>query len=121
VDVFHFKSKHKESNIKCGQHCNPYIWPELRTEDGKWQFNSSAAEQTNAWYGGLLAIVHNMQADRYKFFLDEMIKQWNRMVVKELKCKGKHPYDIPRETLLLCSISKMTFYVLIQIHNKNRT
>jgi len=36
VDVFHFKSKHKESNIECGQHCNPYIWPELHTEDRKW-------------------------------------------------------------------------------------
>jgi hypothetical protein len=100
VDVFHFKSKHKESDVECGQHCNPYIWPELRTEDGKWRFNSSAAEQTNAWYGGFLAIVRDMQADRYEFFLDEMIKRRNRMVVKELKRKGKHPYNIPRETLL---------------------
>jgi hypothetical protein len=47
VDVFHFKSKHKESDINCGSNCNPYIWPELRT-DGKWWFNSSAAEQANA-------------------------------------------------------------------------
>src|ERR1700720_4618560 len=61
IDVFHFKSKHKESDIECGRHCNPYIWPELRTEDGKWQFNSSAAEQTNAWYGGFLAIVRDIR------------------------------------------------------------
>jgi hypothetical protein len=52
VDVFHFKSKHKESNVDCGQNCNPYIRLELRTEDGMWQFNSSAAEQANSWIGG---------------------------------------------------------------------
>ncbi|KAJ6461813.1 hypothetical protein C8R45DRAFT_1179095 [Mycena sanguinolenta] len=56
VDVFHFKSKHKEGDTDCGANCNPYIWPELRTDDGKWRFNSSAAEQTNAWFGGFLAI-----------------------------------------------------------------
>jgi hypothetical protein len=84
VDVFHFKSKHKESNIKCGLHYNPYIWPELRTDDGQWRFNSSAAEQTNAWYGGFLAIVQDMEADRYELFLDEMIKWQNRMIVNEL-------------------------------------
>jgi hypothetical protein len=106
VDVFHFKSKHKESDIECGQHCNPYIWPELRTDDGKWRFNSSAAEQANAWYGGFLAIVRDMQADRYEFFLDEMIKQRNRMIVKEPKDKGKKPYNIPRDTLLSPDASK---------------
>ena len=100
VDVFHFKSKHKESDIDCGWNCNPYIWPELRTEDGKWRFNSSAAEQTNAWYGGFLAIVRNMQADRYEFFLDEMIKRRNHLIVKELQRKGKAPYRIPRDELL---------------------
>jgi len=100
VDVFHFKSKHKESDIKCGRNCNPYIWPELRTEDGKWRFNSSAAEQTNAWYGGFLAIVRDMQADRYEFFLDEMIKRRNRLIVKELRKQGNAPYRIPRDELL---------------------
>ncbi|KAF7975171.1 hypothetical protein HWV62_10361 [Athelia sp. TMB] len=100
VDVFHFKSKHKESDLDCGRHCNPYIWPELRTEEGRWRFNSSAAEQTNAWYGGFLAIVRDMQADRYEFFLDEMIKRRNRVIVGELRRKGKNPYNIPREDLL---------------------
>jgi hypothetical protein len=100
VDVFHFKSKHKESDIDCGWNCNPYIWPELRTEDGKWCFNSLAAKQTNAWYGGFLAIVQNMQADRYEFFLDEMIKRRNHLIVKELQRKGKAPYRIPRDELL---------------------
>ncbi|KAK7689729.1 hypothetical protein QCA50_006368 [Cerrena zonata] len=53
VDVFHFKSKHKEKDLDCGHNCNPYIWPELCINDGKWQFNSSAA---NAWYGGFQVI-----------------------------------------------------------------
>lgn len=100
VDVFHFKSKHKESDEDCGRNCNPYIWPELRTADGKWRFNSSAAEQTNAWFGGFQSMVREMQIDRYEFFLDEMIKRRNRNLIKELHRKGKAPYSIPREDLL---------------------
>ncbi|KDR68401.1 hypothetical protein GALMADRAFT_231368 [Galerina marginata CBS 339.88] len=100
VDVFHFKSKHKESDEACGANCNPYIWPELRTPEGGWRFNSSAAEQTNAWFGGFQAMVREMQADRYDFFLDEMIKRRNRIVIKELKEKRQSPYLIPREELL---------------------
>ncbi|KAJ7211529.1 hypothetical protein C8J57DRAFT_1097682, partial [Mycena rebaudengoi] len=73
VDVFHFKSKHKEGDIDCGLHCNPYIWPELCTPDGKWRFNSSAAEQANGWFGGFQSMVREMAAERYDFFLHEMI------------------------------------------------
>ena len=58
------------------------------------------AEQTNAWYGGFLAVVRDMQADRYEFFFDEMIKRRNRMIVKELWRKGKAPYRIPQDELL---------------------
>ena len=100
VDVFHFKSKHKESDEDCGRNCNPYIWPELRTEEGTWRFNSSAAEQTNAWAKGFQSIVREMQADRYDFFLDEMVKCRNRILIKELARKGAAPYLIPREDLL---------------------
>jgi hypothetical protein len=100
VDVFHFKCKHKASDEKCNTFCNPARWPELCTPDGKWRFNSSAAEQANAWIGGFQAIVREMQADRYEFFLDELIKRRNRNVIKELKRKGKAPHEIPREELL---------------------
>jgi len=100
VDVFHFKCKHKEQDIDCGRNCNPYIWPELRTDDGKWRFNSSAAEQTNAWFGGYQAIVREMQADRYEFFLDEMIKRRNRLIIKDLERRMKRPYRISRDVLL---------------------
>ncbi len=100
VDVFHFKSKHKESDIECGTHCNPYIWPELRTADGKWRFNSSAAEQINAWFCKYHAIVREMDTDRYNFFLDEMVKQRNRVTVRRLREKGHKPYRIPRHVLL---------------------
>ncbi|KAJ7429546.1 hypothetical protein B0H11DRAFT_2405433 [Mycena galericulata] len=100
VDVFHFKSKHKETDLFCGANCNPYLWPELRTEDGKWRFNSSAAEQTNAWFGGFHSIVREMLVDRYNFFLDEMIKRRNRTLIKDLYRRGKAPGNIPREYLL---------------------
>ncbi|KAJ7128595.1 hypothetical protein C8R44DRAFT_909853 [Mycena epipterygia] len=100
VDVFHFKSKHKETDLDCGANCNPYIWPELRTPEGKWRFNSSAAEQTNAWFGGFQSIVREMTVDRYNFFLDEMIKRRNRILVKDLRKRGKAPHNIPRELLL---------------------
>ncbi|KAJ3725375.1 hypothetical protein C8R42DRAFT_640253 [Lentinula raphanica] len=49
VDVFHFKSKHKESDEFCQKHCNPAQWTELVGDDGEWIFNSSAAEQSNVW------------------------------------------------------------------------
>jgi hypothetical protein len=100
VDVFHFKSKHKESDVDCGANCNPYIWPELRTEDGKWRFNSSAAEQTNAWFGGFQSMVQEMPVERYNFLLDEMIKRRNRALVKDLHRHQKAPHNIPREILL---------------------
>lgn len=100
VDVFHFKSKHKESDKDCGKYCNPYIWPELRTEDGEWRFNSSAAEQTNAWFGGFQAIVREMSVERYEFFLDEMIKRKNRIIIRDLEARGKSPHIIPHDELL---------------------
>ncbi|KAF7979107.1 hypothetical protein HWV62_43638 [Athelia sp. TMB] len=52
VDVFHFKSKHKETDEFCQRHCNPALWKELYNEDGSWVFNSSAAEQANVWMVG---------------------------------------------------------------------
>lgn len=100
VDVFHFKSKHKESDTECNANCNPAIWPELQTSDGNWRFNSSAAEQANAWIGGYQSIVREMQADRYEFFLDEMIRRRNKNLIKDLRRKGKAPYNIPRDVLL---------------------
>jgi len=99
VDVFHFKCKHKADDDHCNANCNPYIWEELRTPDGNWRFNSSAAEQANAWIGGYQAILREMQADRYEFFLDEMIKRRNRNIIRDLEKKGKKPDELPREDL----------------------
>ncbi|KAK7676519.1 hypothetical protein QCA50_020537 [Cerrena zonata] len=73
VDVFHMKSKHKESDEFCGRWCNPAHFPDLMVND-KWCFNSSAAEMTNAWFGGFQGIVREMRVDWYEFFLDEMIQ-----------------------------------------------
>ena len=100
VDVFHFKCKHKVSDVDCGRYCNPAIWPELRINDQEWRFNSSAAEQANTWIGGYQAIVREMQVDRFEFFLDEMIKRRNRILVKDLRRRLKAPYSIPRHILL---------------------
>ena len=74
VDVFHFKSKHLETNIFCQQNCNPAAYPELISEDNKgWYFNSSITEQTNVWLRGYHAICQEMLVDKYTFFLYEMI------------------------------------------------
>ncbi|KDQ56789.1 hypothetical protein JAAARDRAFT_59037 [Jaapia argillacea MUCL 33604] len=100
VDVFHMKTKHKESDDFCNSHCNPINWPELTTTDGQWRFNSSAAEITNAWFGGFQAIVREMRVDRYNFFLDEMIKLRNEFIVMDLRRRHKAPYNIPQEELL---------------------
>ncbi|KAJ8489877.1 hypothetical protein ONZ45_g13412 [Pleurotus djamor] len=95
VDAFHYKSKHKTPDEFCQKHCNPARWPELVVDDGKWRFNSSVAEQANAWLGGYLAIVREMLPHRFEFFLDEMIKRRNEYVVEKLWQEGKIPYRIP--------------------------
>ncbi|KAG7100133.1 hypothetical protein E1B28_001913 [Marasmius oreades] len=100
VDVFHFKSKHSESDAFCQQHCNPAQWAELVGEDGKWVFNSSIAEQTNVWIGGYQAIVRDMLAHNYDFFLDEMIKRRNQILVAKLRRTANYPYHVPPGHLL---------------------
>jgi len=93
VDVFHFKCKHSEEDRFCQENCDPSKYPELLGEDGKaWYFNSSIAEQTNAWLGGYQAICREMTTHRYNFFLDEMIRCRNIMTKEKLvkeKCKPK--------------------------------
>ncbi|KZT04193.1 uncharacterized protein LAESUDRAFT_738004 [Laetiporus sulphureus 93-53] len=90
IDIFHFKCKHKEIDIICDTHCNPYLWSELRTNDDQWRFNSSAAEQANVWFGKYQAIIREMQ----------MVKHRNHMIVRKLERKGHKLYIIPREELL---------------------
>ncbi|KAI0739978.1 hypothetical protein C8Q80DRAFT_1112092 [Daedaleopsis nitida] len=92
VDVFHWKCKHKKSDDACSIHCNPYSFPELLAEDGDgWFFNTSIAEQTNVWFGGFHAIVREMTATRFDFFLDEMIKQRNALTRDSLEAAGWTP------------------------------
>ncbi|KAJ3520707.1 hypothetical protein NMY22_g12634 [Coprinellus aureogranulatus] len=100
VDVFHFKSKHKESDKECNANCNPAMHKDLVTSDGRWRFNSSAAEQANAWIGGYQAMVREMRAIRYDFFLDEMIRRRNCLIVRELERNEKTPFNVPRSALL---------------------
>jgi len=103
VDVFHFKSKHKVTDEFCQKHCNPARWTELvdrdadkdGNESAKWIFNSSAAEQVNVWLGGYIAIVHDMLAHRFDFFLDEMVKRRNEEVIDRLHLVGNAPYHVP--------------------------
>ena len=99
VDVFHFKSKHRETDIECQLHCNPAAFPELVDGD-KWRVNTSICEETNAWLGGYLAIVREMTAVRYTFFLDEMIKRRNRWTVARLEKNGYRPRRIPYACLI---------------------
>ncbi|KAA1475663.1 hypothetical protein DENSPDRAFT_826307 [Dentipellis sp. KUC8613] len=99
VDAFHAKTKHKESDEFCGTHCNAAMFPEL-VVNGHWRFNSSAAEMTNAWFGGFQAMTREMRAARYDFFLDEMIKLRNRTIVGDLHSSGAQPVVLPLEILL---------------------
>jgi len=109
VDVFHFKAKHKITDDYCNTNCNPAQWPELRKGENssEWWFNSSAAEQVNAWVGGYQAIVQEMQVDRYNFFLDEMVHRRNEWLEAELKRAGHAPRRIPRHDLGVIPSSNM--------------
>lgn len=51
----------------------------------------SICEQTNVWIGGYQAILRDMEAVWYNFFLDEMIKRKNRYITRRLKAKGHAP------------------------------
>jgi hypothetical protein len=93
VDVY-WTSKHKKGGEECAYHCNPYVFPELLKSggDGKeWAFNSSIAEQTNVWLGGYHAILREMGATKFNFFLDEMIIRKNRLTVAKLREDGCCP------------------------------
>ncbi|KAG6914131.1 hypothetical protein DXG01_002276 [Tephrocybe rancida] len=94
VNVFHFKSKHKLSDKFCQENCNPAAFPEL-IKAGKWTINTSICEQTNVWFDGYQAIMHDMEVTRYNFFLDEMIKRRNRYVIEELEEQGHEPWSTP--------------------------
>ncbi|KZO90569.1 hypothetical protein CALVIDRAFT_490265 [Calocera viscosa TUFC12733] len=105
VDVFHFKAKHSEKDDYCGQHCNPLLFPDIYDAPSKtWFFNSSAAEQTNAWLNGYHSIVHDLDATCFDFFLDEMIKERNRFLLHTLQQQGKHPHLIPHDYLFSKSV-----------------
>ncbi|KAK7051197.1 hypothetical protein VNI00_004697 [Paramarasmius palmivorus] len=95
VDVFHFKSKHKQSDHYCGQHCNPYKFPELMTKDTngkeKWAFNTSVCEQTNVWVNGFVPICREMGGLFYDFFLNVMVLKRNEFTKRRLENQGKNP------------------------------
>ena len=55
---------------------------------------------TNAWLGGFQAMVREMRASRYDFFLDEMILWRNRIIIEDLQKSHQQPQVVPREWLL---------------------
>ncbi|KAI0082933.1 hypothetical protein BDY19DRAFT_901310 [Irpex rosettiformis] len=91
VDVFHFNCKHSAIDIFCQQNCNPCAFPELIDENGGWFFNTSVAEQTNAWVGGYQSICREMHVAKYNFFLDKMIIRRNRVMLAKLEANGHQP------------------------------
>ncbi|KAI0744593.1 hypothetical protein C8Q76DRAFT_605770, partial [Earliella scabrosa] len=101
VDVFHAITKHKDSDAFCQMHCNPAGFPELYDKSDQWVFNSSAAEQTNVWFGQFLAVVREMGEVNYNFFLDEMIVIHNEWQEGVLAGRGAQPTLVPRDELAL--------------------
>ncbi|THV00023.1 hypothetical protein K435DRAFT_606423, partial [Dendrothele bispora CBS 962.96] len=95
VDVFHFKSKHKESDTYCGQNCNPFDFPELlyTDENGrtKWYFNTSIAEQTNTWFSRYQPMCREMGSIFYDFFLNQMVLMHNVHKKNQLTREGFNP------------------------------
>ncbi|KAJ7708797.1 hypothetical protein B0H17DRAFT_916967, partial [Mycena rosella] len=89
IDIFHATNHHDD--LFCTTHNSPALFPELTDAEGKPVFNSSVAEQTNAWFGGYQSIVREMSVPRYNFYLDEMIALRNRFLVAELKKDGHAP------------------------------
>lgn len=99
VDVFHAHTKHKDGDTFCQMNCNPVGFPELLEDGCNWVFNSSAAEQANAWFGKYQPIVKEMAVPRYNFFLDEMIALLNQWLERRLHGQRQKPHFIPQNDL----------------------
>ncbi|KAF8295682.1 hypothetical protein DL93DRAFT_2150938 [Clavulina sp. PMI_390] len=81
VDVFHFK--HHSGDPTCQKYCNPT--PSIRTDpnlveeiegsDGRLRrsFNSEAAEQLNAWFGGYASQLSHMHPANHDFLIQIML------------------------------------------------
>ncbi|EJU04221.1 hypothetical protein DACRYDRAFT_40663, partial [Dacryopinax primogenitus] len=92
VDVFHYKMKHADNNVYCSTHCNLASFPELYDPASKtWMFNSLACKQTNAWICKYQGQLQEMSAIRFKFFLDEVIKVRNEVIIEGLEHRGFAP------------------------------
>jgi hypothetical protein len=96
VDVFHHKTKHKETDTWCQTRCNPAGFPEMlwfnpTTKKTEWYFNTSIAEQTNVWLGGFHSMCRELRPLFYDFFLDEMIMIRNQITQKRLVQQGHGP------------------------------
>lgn len=87
--------KHKKTDHDCQMYCNPARYPEVVNPDGTWAFNSSAAEQVNAWFGCFHSVVKEMTPERFAFYLDEMIRIRNDFTVEELRRQGHCPHLVP--------------------------
>ncbi|KAJ7594982.1 hypothetical protein C8J56DRAFT_777583, partial [Mycena floridula] len=100
VDVFHASAKHHERDDFCNKHCNPALFPEMRSPNGQsWEFNTAICEQENNWFGAFQPLVKEMPPWRFSFFLDENIAVRNRNTVAALKKAGCHPHIIPDSEL----------------------
>ena len=91
VDACHFKN-HKESDCFCRRWTDPNSFPQLKTQQGGWVFNSSAAELTNIWYGKFASICRNMSPVQYEFFLNEMVQLHNNWLCEKLEKRNDIGY-----------------------------
>lgn len=94
VDIWHFLNKHQTMHQYCQENCNLIQFPELLDKFWKWFFNTSIAEQINAWLQGYHSIVCKMLPDKFDFFLDEMIMRWNIVHLKKLEEQGHNPQSL---------------------------
>jgi hypothetical protein len=94
VDAWHFRNKHAVTHTYCQLNCNLALYPELMDSFSGWFFNTSIAEQTNAWLGGYHSMCREMLPAKFDFFLDEMIRLRNIETVKRLYREGRHPRDL---------------------------
>jgi hypothetical protein len=63
VDAFHYPG-HIETHRGCKEFCSSEAYPLLKCPDGSFLFNSSAAEQINAWFGKFQPKVKEMNVTR---------------------------------------------------------
>eukprot|EP00457_Paulinella_chromatophora_P009818 gb/GEZN01009894.1/.p1 GENE.gb/GEZN01009894.1/~~gb/GEZN01009894.1/.p1 ORF type:complete len:336 (-),score=26.27 gb/GEZN01009894.1/:280-1230(-) len=91
VDDWHLRKGHDDGDMVCAGYCDWERYPELHGADGKCVFNTSAAEQHNAWVRGFSSLLSQWSVGNSLAYLTRLLIQRNRTLIERQEGRGKNP------------------------------